>query len=159
MTVTTSAKRQLRRTYETSLAIYNILKWIVTRIMRIVYRYEGSGMENVPRTGPVIIVCNHLHLFDPGAVAQVVPRQVTTLVAGKWLNNPLIRLFLKLAGSIFVRRGEVDRQALRACFDVLSKGKVLAIAPEGTRSRGGASNVPNPAWPTWLPEQTCPSSL
>ncbi len=45
---------------------------------------------------------------------------------------------LRVAGGIFVRRGEGDREARRQCLDVLHNGGILAIAPEGTRSRTGA---------------------
>lgn len=135
MSATTSAKKKPRPSYETSPVVYAILKWIITRLMHILYRYEVTGQENFPLSGPTMIVVNHLHLFDPGAVAPVVPRRIVTLAAGKWRTNILIRSFLRLAGAIFIRRGEVDRQALRACIEVLSKGGVLAIAPEGTRSK------------------------
>jgi len=138
MTVSVSAKRRARLSYETSPAIYNIMRWIISRLVRLLYRYEVQGQENVPLEGPAILVVNHLHLFDPVVIMPAIPRRVTPLAAAKWCKNLFIGTILKMAGVIFVRRGEVDRQALRACFDVLERGKLLAIAPEGTRSRKGS---------------------
>jgi 1-acyl-sn-glycerol-3-phosphate acyltransferase len=138
MTASTAARRRLRPPYETSPATYRALRRIVALIMSLFYRYEVVGAENVPPCGPVIVAVNHLHLFDPFAVAARIDRQIVTLAASKWRSNLLVGVFLKYAGTIFVRRGEVDREALRACLDVLSHGKALAIAPEGTRSKTGA---------------------
>lgn len=137
MTTTASTRRRPRPSYETSPVVYALIKWIISGLMHLIYRYETTGLDRFPRSGPTMIVVNHLHLFDPFAVAPVVPRRVVTLAAAKWRKNVFIRTFLRLAGVIFVRRGEVDRTALRACLQVLRKGGVLAVAPEGTRSRVG----------------------
>lgn len=137
MTITASVQRRPRATYQTSPVVYQIMKWICTCLMHLVYDYRARGQENFPRSGPVIIAVNHLHLFDPGAVMPAVPRKIVTLAADKWERNWILGTLLRLAGVIFVRRGEVDRQALHSCLDVLSSGGVLAIAPEGTRSKTG----------------------
>jgi 1-acyl-sn-glycerol-3-phosphate acyltransferase len=138
MTVSASVRRHLRATYQTSPVVYQIMKWVFTRIMHIVYDYRATGQENFPPSGPTIIAVNHLHLFDPGAVMPAVPRKIVTLAADKWERNWVLGTLLRLAGVIFVRRGEVDRVALRDCLSVLSEGGVLAVAPEGTRSRTAA---------------------
>ena len=94
--------------------VYRILRFIISGLVRIVYRYHAEGMENVPPSGPVILVVNHLHLFDPGVVATAISRKIVTLAAGKWRDHIVINTFLKLAGVIFVKRGEVDRRAREA---------------------------------------------
>ena len=137
MTATASTRPSPRPSWEANPVVYGLIKWILGTLMRLFYRYEATGMERFPRSGPVMIVTNHLHLFDPGAVVPVVPRQIVTLAAAKWRKNVLVRALLRSTGVIFVRRGEVDRTALRACLQVLRNGGVLAIAPEGTRSLVG----------------------
>lgn len=132
-----SAATGQRIAFEANPRMYRFLRWLLTWLMRIVYRYEITGQEHVPASGPLIVAVNHLHLFDPFAVAARIDRQIVTLAASKWRSNLFVGAFLKYAGTIFVKRGEVDRQALRACLDVLSHGKALAVAPEGTRSRTG----------------------
>lgn len=129
--------QKARPEYYTSRFVYRTLWWIINLLVRLVFRYRAQGQDNMPDGGPVIIVVNHLHLSDPGMVVCAVRRQIVTLAAGKWLDHGLVRAFLRGAGTIFVRRGEVDRKALRACLDVLGRGMALAIAPEGTRSRTG----------------------
>ncbi|NLD42490.1 MAG: 1-acyl-sn-glycerol-3-phosphate acyltransferase [Chloroflexi bacterium] len=133
MSVSAAASRPVA--FSADPRMYRALRWLVTWIMRILYNYRVTGQENVPPAGRLIVAVNHLHLFDPFATAPAVPRQITTLAAEKWQRPGIVGWFLRSAGVIFVRRGEVDRQALRACLSVLEEDKALAIAPEGTRSK------------------------
>ena len=137
MVAAARARRQLRKRFDTSPATYRALKSFGTWLMHLLYRYEITGMENVPEAGATILAINHLHLLDAFAVMPIVSRQIITLAASKWYNNLIVGSLLRLAGVIFVRRGEVDREALRQCLDVLQGGGLLAIAPEGTRSHTG----------------------
>lgn len=135
MTVTTALKRQLSLSYQTSPVTYSVLKVIISGLMRTVYRYRATGSENVPSSGRVILAVNHIHLFDPGAVMPAVNRKIVTMVKNEYRTNMLWGIIMRIAGVIFVRRGEPDRDALRASFDVLEHEGCLAIAPEGTRSK------------------------
>lgn len=126
-----------RPPYASHPVIYRIMRRIIVILVRIVYRYRVHGHENIPANGSAMLVVNHLHFFDPAVVAAGVSRQIVTMAAEKWRELWPVRLFLQGAGVIFVRRGEVDRHALRACIEVLNSGGLLAVAPEGTRSRTG----------------------
>jgi 1-acyl-sn-glycerol-3-phosphate acyltransferase len=137
-------RRPQRLRYETNPGMYRFLRRLFNALMHILYRYEIVDQANFPASGPVILVVNHLHLLDPLAVAPAVDRQIVTLAAEKYIPNILVGTLLRLAGVIFVHRGEVDREALRHCADVLSQGQVLAIAPEGTRSKTGAMQQGKP---------------
>ena len=136
-TTTVKAKRRPRPTYDSSPVVYRIMKRIFGWPMRAMYRYQVCGQENFPTSGPVIAVVNHLHFLDPVAAMLAVPRKTVALAASKWESSPIVSAILRLAGVVFVRRGEVDRQALRGCLDHLAKGGALALAPEGTRSKTG----------------------
>jgi 1-acyl-sn-glycerol-3-phosphate acyltransferase len=137
MTATASVARCKRKSYDSNPVAYYITWFLIGVIMRLVFRYRIHGRENVPAQGAAIVAVNHLHYIDPGAVAPAVRRRLITMAADKWQEDGFSGLFLRIAGVIFVRRGEVDRQALRDCLDVLSQGRLLAIAPEGTRSKTG----------------------
>jgi len=135
MSATTAIKRQIPLTYRTSPVVYSVLKVVISCLMHIVYRYRAYGIDNVPATGRVILAVNHVHLFDPGAVMPAVRRKIVTMVKNEYRTNMLWGIIMRMAGVIFVRRGEADRDALRASFDVLEHEGCLAIAPEGTRSK------------------------
>ena len=116
---------------------YRLVRLLGGLLMRLLYRVRVSGQAFFPMHGPFILVVNHLHLLDPFAVAPNVPRQVVAMAAAKWRRYLIPRILLNMAGAIFVKRGAVDRQALRASLNVLKEGHILAIAPEGTRSETG----------------------
>ncbi|HID62713.1 MAG TPA: 1-acyl-sn-glycerol-3-phosphate acyltransferase [Anaerolineae bacterium] len=117
---------------------YRIVKMIISLIFRLLARIEIVGVENVPQEGPYIVICNHLSRFDPPLLLIALPARMTVLAANKYRDHPLFGPFLSSMGAIYVRRGEVDRQALRACLNALKGGGIIGMAPEGTRSSTGA---------------------
>lgn len=133
---TTAAVGRTRYEYESSLVGYRITRAIIVVIVRLLYRYRVTGRENVPKEGATILALNHIHMFDPGPIVTAVRRRIVTMAAAKWRDSWVINAFLRVAGTIYVRRGEVDRRALRDALRVLNGGGVLAVAPEGTRSHG-----------------------
>jgi 1-acyl-sn-glycerol-3-phosphate acyltransferase len=118
--------------------LYRIARAVIGLLLRLLTRLEISGIENVPCEGPFIMAMNHLHWLDPPLAMVVIPRQMAVFAAEKWEHRWPVGWLLKNVGNaIFVRRGEVDRKALRAALSLLESGKVLGLAPEGTRSRTG----------------------
>ena len=96
-----------------------------------------SGLENLPKKGPALIVINHLGDADVVLVAAALP--VTIDGMGKielndhWLVGPIFRAY----GVIYIHRGRPDRKAIRAALEVLGEGRILALAPEGRQSLAG----------------------
>jgi 1-acyl-sn-glycerol-3-phosphate acyltransferase len=117
---------------------YRLLQRIGSLLFKLLTDWEVVGPENVPPDGPLISVSNHIHWLDPPLIMTTLPRRVYPLAADKWRRRPVIGQLLASVGSIPIVRGEVDRRALRQAMAVLRQGKVLGIAPEGTRSDTGA---------------------
>ena len=112
---------------------------LVLRILfRTLLRVEVIGSENVPARGPFIAMINHIYFYDPVLLTALAPRFVVIMSKIENLQIPVGGWLLKLYGSFPVRRGEIDRQAIRTSLDVLSQGHGLMMAPEGTRSRAGS---------------------
>jgi len=116
-----------------------------------------DGLENIPREGPAILLINHIAFVDPIAVMYVMPRDVTPMAKVEVYDYPVIGIFPRVWGVIPVRREEVDRRAIQMALEVLQKGEIILVAPEGTRgpelqrgkegmaylaSRSGASIIP-----------------
>lgn len=93
-----------------------------------------EGLENVPASGPAILMINHIAFIDPMVVMHVLPRNIVPLAKIEVYNYPLIGLFPRWWGVIPVRREEVDRRAVQAVLQVLKAGEIVLVAPEGTRS-------------------------
>jgi 1-acyl-sn-glycerol-3-phosphate acyltransferase len=105
---------------------------------QILCRIEGESISQVPMQGPLILVCNHVNFLDiPLVYSHLQPRQVTGFVKLETWDNPLLGPLFDLWEAIPIRRGEVDREAIRRGLEALNEGKILAISPEGTRSGNG----------------------
>jgi 1-acyl-sn-glycerol-3-phosphate acyltransferase len=102
-----------------------------------VRKYEVVGRENVPPDGAVIVASNHLNAADPPLVTRALGRPPIFMAKKEMLDLPLLGLAFRAWGAFPVRRGEFDLAAIRAAEDVLHRGDVLLMFPEGTRSRTG----------------------
>ena len=105
-------------------------------------RVTVEGLENIPESGPVLVICNHCSNADGMLlIAFVVPvmgRPMGWLGKEEALRWPLVGWAMKQNGVFGVRRGAGDLEAFRLARAVLDEGRVLAIFPEGTRSPSGA---------------------
>ena len=118
------------------LRIIRTIIWLIALVL--VGGIRVHGLENVPTAGPYIIVTNHLSTIDVAIVLLAFPSQkMRVFAADKWRRNPVTGLLLGLSGAVWVRRGKVDRKALRVAIAALEKGEILGMAPEGTRSKDG----------------------
>lgn len=101
----------------------------------LVWEVNILGLENIPASGPVILMMNHITAVDPVAILGVTrPRFPVPMSKIENFGGPIAGLFARSWGAYPVRRGAVDRRALKATLDLLNAGQVTMIAPEGTRS-------------------------
>lgn len=115
--------------------LYGFVKTVFTPLVKLVYRLESKGIENIPQKGTKYIVAiNHTCALDPIFVAA--PKQVPTLhFMGKaeLFKNPLSAWFLTHMYSFPVRRGKGDKAAIEYGEKIINEGHVMAICPEGKR--------------------------
>lgn len=116
--------------------IYAIVKLLFKVIFTITLRLEVSGQENIPKSGPLVIASNHLSLLDPPVIGTAATRKVH-FMAKQELFVPVLGDIYKILGAFPVKRGGADRTAIKHGIDILESGNVLAIFPEGTRSKTG----------------------
>ena len=110
-------------------------------ILKTVFRPWLSGLENIPKTGGVILASNHLSVIDSVILPLMIDRRIYFLAksdyfTGKGLKNWAIKHFLLGTGMLPIDRsgGKASEASLNTGLDVLAKGGVLGIYPEGTRS-------------------------
>jgi putative phosphoserine phosphatase/1-acylglycerol-3-phosphate O-acyltransferase len=104
-------------------------------------RIEFDGIENIPSSGPAIVVFNHRSYFDPivmGLVIAKTGRNVRGLGKKEVFDVPLVGRLMKASGGIRVDRGTGSDEPLDAAIAAVEAGELLMIAPEGTIPRGKA---------------------
>jgi len=124
---------------------YWVLKFVlVGPILRMFFRPDVQGLENIPSRGPAILASNHLSFSDSVFLALMVSRRVTFLAkseyfTGKGFKGLLSRWFFRGAGQVPIDRasGTAAQDALDTGTRILREGKLLGIYPEGTRSPDG----------------------
>lgn len=113
---------------------YRVLRIIAFAIVKLTTRLELIDVENIPEEPPYLLVTNHLSALDLPMLLFVLPHTIRAFAASEHKSNLLFGPILEAAGTVWVRRGEVDRHALREALNVLKRGEVLGVAPEGTRA-------------------------
>lgn len=132
-----AAKKSAKNLYEpyvTPPVLYHALRCVIIALLNIVVRLRVRGLYNVPGQGAFIIASNHLSWTDIPFVPLYLRRKVVYMAKEEYFTSKLAWL-VRLLGAFPVKRGEGDRQALRAGEEQLKKGNILVIFPEGTRSR------------------------
>ena len=107
-------------------------------LFKLWLRWEVRGTENIPREGKVVLAANHISLLDPPTIGAACPRPVHFMAKEELFRNPVFAFLIRHLGVFPVRRGGADREAIKTGLGVLKRGGVLAIFPEGTRSKTGA---------------------
>lgn len=125
--------------------LYYLLKYVlIGPFLRLTSRHVVTGLENFPRDGAALLVGNHESVADWLFKPLLLPRRVTFLAksdyfTGTGVKGMLSRWFFAGSGQYPIDRTNADaaQAALDAGLAVLSKGELLCIYPEGTRSPDG----------------------
>jgi 1-acyl-sn-glycerol-3-phosphate acyltransferase len=99
--------------------------------------WKVQGAENFPADGPVIMISNHVSLWDPIVAGCSVPRDVSYMAKDELFSAPVLGFLVRNLKTFPVKRGQGDMSAIRNSLNVLKEGRVLGMFPEGTRSKSG----------------------
>jgi len=114
---------------------------------------EIEGKENLPKTGPLLVIANHFSFIDPVALLHALPYPIEFVGGAEFPHAPAIVKFIpEIWGYFPVFRGTGSHFALRAAEEILKQNGVLGIMPEG----GSWAEVLRPARPgaAYLAAQT-----
>ena len=100
-------------------------------------RLRSYGTDRLPRSGGVVLAMNHFHWIDIPCIGYVCPRHIYYLAKVEAHRVPGLGPLIRGFGTLSVRRGESDRDAVRRMREVVRDGNVLGVYVEGTRQRSG----------------------
>ena len=118
---------------------YWITKAILTPILRLLFRVRVEGIEHLPRRGAAILASNHLSFCDSIFLPLVLRRRLTFVAKAEYFEDRKTAWFFRAVGQIPIKRGggSASQRALESAKEVLEKGGLFGIYPEGTRSPDG----------------------
>jgi len=121
--------------------LMRFLSWIFVNVM---YRIKVRGLENIPETGPALIVSNHVSFMDPLVIGGNVRRPVRFVMDHNIFNIPVLSFIFRTARAIPIAPAHEDPEALRKAFDLidaeLAAGEIVCIFPEGKLTKHGELN-------------------
>lgn len=110
-----------------------LVMWCVTKVY---FRYSYRGGEHVPRSGPVVVLCNHQSNLDPVLIGIACPRQLSFL-ARDTLFVGWFAWLIRSYDAIPIDREGTGLAGIRATLGRLKKGDAVLLFPEGTRTPDG----------------------
>jgi len=119
-------------------------QWLVAGALHALADVEINGAELCPRSGPVILASNHLSYVDIPFIGAWAPRSTIYFSKHEVQHWPVVGFIAATYGTVFVRRGESDRQAMRDAIGFLSDNRVIGVFPEGTRSKENGMRTAQP---------------
>ncbi len=124
--------------------LYQTAHIFVSLFAKIFFRLKVLGVENVPKRGGVIICANHNSYWDIPLLGCALPRPVDNIAKSELFRNKIIAILFRKLGGFPIRRGKIDRSAMKEAVSRLQAGRMLSYYPEGTRSKDGGLQNPKP---------------
>jgi 1-acyl-sn-glycerol-3-phosphate acyltransferase len=117
----------------------DVAKAIVNPVRRLLWDVEVNGLDRLPKDGPAILAPNHISFLDSAFLMMVVPRRISFVGKAEYMDSWKTKFVFPMMGMIPIDRsgGDKSQGALDAAREVLDRGELFGIFPEGTRSRDG----------------------
>jgi 1-acyl-sn-glycerol-3-phosphate acyltransferase len=112
------------------------MRRIFTLLMWLLFRPKVVGRQYVPDSGPVILAPVHRSFADFGFTAFCTKRKLFFMTKDSMWEKKWLGQLLLYVGAFPVHRESADREALQRAEEVLKRGEVLVLFPEGTRRAG-----------------------
>jgi 1-acyl-sn-glycerol-3-phosphate acyltransferase len=114
-----------------------LLRGSLLLLMRVLFRIEHRGMENVPMNGPLIVVANHTTYCDPFWISVRIHRALRFMAWDKIFEFPISGTLFRWLGAFPISLENPETTALKTSLKVLRAGEALMIFPEAGRSPDG----------------------
>ncbi|MDR1192770.1 MAG: 1-acyl-sn-glycerol-3-phosphate acyltransferase [Peptococcaceae bacterium] len=115
---------------------YFLAPCVIGVFLRLFNRVKLIDFDKIPTRGPVILIANHVSMWDPVYLYCFVRRRAYFMAKSELFDIPVIGWLLRRIRAFPVKRNTVDRGALRRASAILAANGFLVVFPEGTRGKG-----------------------
>lgn len=105
--------------------------------LKLVYRIEINGLENIPKDNNYIVCPNHLSTLDPPMICGIMPRRVSFMAKKELFDIPFIRWWIDWLGAFSVNRESLGPSTIKTAKRIKESNWVLGMFPQGTRGIPG----------------------
>jgi len=135
----------------------NFLRWLIRSLARLIARVDIRGYEHIPKVKSYVLATNHIGILDALMAFYALDRwDMYIPVAEKWEKNWFLNWLGKYFNFVFIDRFNPDIKAMRKLIHLMEEGNILAMAPEGTRSRVGSLIEAKPGVTYLATKLNCP---
>jgi 1-acyl-sn-glycerol-3-phosphate acyltransferase len=114
--------------------LYAFAHIIGVPILKALFRLEVKGRDNIPKRGGVIFAAHHESYLDPVVVGIASPRQIYFLAREELFQLGFFSWIIKKLNALPISREQLHVSTAKKSLEILRKGGVLLLFPEGTRS-------------------------
>lgn len=119
------------------MSVYGFVRDLCEFFLKLVFRVERVGIENIPLEGSCLVCANHISNYDPVLIGTIKVRDFNFLAKEELVKIPVIGHIIKRLNVIPIKRGAGDLGAMKKSIEALKDNKALVMFPEGTRSKDG----------------------
>ncbi|HHV60361.1 MAG TPA: 1-acyl-sn-glycerol-3-phosphate acyltransferase [Clostridiaceae bacterium] len=113
--------------------------WLVKSLCKIIFglllRVELVNKEYVPEKGSALVCSNHPGTWDMFLIGYKLKRLTRYMAKEELFKNPILKFVLTRVGAFPVKRGKADVESMKTAINLLKEGHIVAVFPEGTRTR------------------------
>lgn len=120
------------------MSFYEFGRVVCKAVLAVCFKLKIEGLDNIPENEGFILCSNHRGYVDPVFLGLRMKPHLTFMAKAELFDIPILSPIIKKLGAFPIHRGKGDSQALETAEQVVKDGKVLAIFPEGKRSKEGA---------------------
>src|SRR3712207_718673 len=122
--------------------VYWPVRWLLIPFFRLYFRLQRHGREHIPTEGPLLLAANHRSFLDPFVLGAMTKRPIYYVAKRELFEKRWQAWLLNALGAFPVDRGASDPEMLETARQILARGDVVLMFPEGTRVRTGPLGEP-----------------
>ncbi len=121
------------------------VRFLASLLIHGVYRLEKRGLENIPDSGPAVLICNHVSFVDAVVLMAAIRRPIRFIMDHRINDAPLGRIVFRAVRTIPIATAKDDPAVKESAFahaaEALRNGELIGLFPEGKITRDGELNV------------------